>query len=53
MQARPFSIGLRVEQSQSIIDQARFGPNAGHPKLGAADYKLVHHAKNGRSVYNF
>ena len=53
MEAKPFSIGLRVEHPQSIIDQARFGPNAGHPKLGAADYKLVHHAKNGRSVYSF
>ena len=53
MQAKPFSIGLRVEHPQSIIDQARFGPSAGHPKLGAADYKLVHHAKNGRSVYSF
>ncbi|MDE2629335.1 MAG: hypothetical protein KGL99_19495, partial [Burkholderiales bacterium] len=53
MQAKPFSIGFRIEHPQSIIDRARFGPNAGHPKLGAADYKLVHHAKNGRSVYSF
>jgi len=53
MEAKPFSIGYRVEHPQSLIDAARFGPNAGHPILGAADYKLVHHAKNGRSVYSF
>ncbi len=53
MEAKPFSIGFRVEHPQSLIDQARFGPNAGHPLLGAADYKLVHHARNGRSVYSF
>mgnify|MGYP002335777909 CR=1 FL=1 len=53
MEAKPFSIGLRIEHPQSIIDQARFGPQAGHPLLGAADYKLVHHCRNGRSVYSF
>ncbi|WP_130619202.1 NAD(P)/FAD-dependent oxidoreductase [Dyella amyloliquefaciens] len=53
MEAKPFSIGFRVEHPQSIVDQARFGPQAGHPILGAADYKLVHHCKNGRSVYSF
>jgi hypothetical protein len=53
LEAKPFSIGLRIEHPQSVIDKARFGPNAGHPVLGAADYKLVHHAKNGRSVYSF
>jgi uncharacterized FAD-dependent dehydrogenase len=53
MEAKPFSVGFRIEHPQSIIDRARFGPNAGHPLLGAADYKLVHHAKNGRSVYSF
>lgn len=53
MEAKPFSIGYRVEHPQSIIDQARFGPNAGNEILGAADYKLVHHASNGRSVYSF
>ncbi|MEX8497216.1 MAG: NAD(P)/FAD-dependent oxidoreductase [Leptothrix ochracea] len=53
MEAKPFSMGFRIEHPQSIIDKARFGPNAGHPILGAADYKLVHHAKNGRSVYSF
>ena len=53
MEAKPFSIGFRIEHPQSIIDNARFGPSAGHPILGAADYKLVHHAKNGRSVYSF
>ena len=50
---KPFSIGFRIEHPQSIIDAQRFGPNAGNPILGAADYKLVHHAKNGRSVYSF
>ncbi|MDH3064199.1 NAD(P)/FAD-dependent oxidoreductase [Achromobacter insolitus] len=53
MEAKPFSIGFRIEHPQSLIDRARFGPNAGHPILGAADYKLVHHASNGRSVYSF
>ena len=53
MEAKPFSIGFRVEHPQSIIDQARFGPQAGHALLGAADYKLVHHCTNGRSVYSF
>ena len=53
MEAKPFSIGFRIEHPQSIVDAARFGPNAGNAILGAADYKLVHHAKNGRSVYSF
>ena len=53
MEAKPFSIGFRIEHPQSLVDRARFGPNAGHPILGAADYKLVHHASNGRSVYSF
>ena len=53
MEAKPFSIGFRIEHPQSLIDKARFGPHAGHPLLGAADYKLVHHAKNGRAVYSF
>ena len=53
MMAKPFSVGLRIEHPQSLIDRARFGPNAGHPILGAADYKLVHHARNGRSAYSF
>jgi uncharacterized protein len=53
MEAKPFSVGFRIEHPQSIIDRARFGPYAGNPLLGAADYKLVHHAKNGRSVYSF
>ncbi len=53
MEAKPFSIGFRIEHPQSIIDKARFGLNAGNPILGAADYKLVHHARNGRSVYSF
>ena len=53
IEAKPFSIGFRVEHPQSLIDNCRFGPSAGHPILGAADYKLVHHAANGRSVYSF
>jgi hypothetical protein len=53
LEAKPFSIGFRIEHPQSLIDRARFGPSAGHPVLGAADYKLVHHAGNGRSVYSF
>lgn len=53
MQAKAFSIGVRIEHPQSVIDQARWGRHAGHPLLGAADYKLVHHAKNGRAVYSF
>jgi hypothetical protein len=53
IEAKPFSIGFRIEHPQSLIDQARHGPNAQHPILGAADYKLVHHASNGRSVYSF
>jgi hypothetical protein len=53
MEAKPFSVGFRIEHPQSLIDRARLGPNAGNPLLGAADYKLVHHASNGRSVYSF
>jgi uncharacterized FAD-dependent dehydrogenase len=53
MEAKPFSMGFRIEHPQSLIDQCRFGNSAGHPLLGAADYKLVHHCKNGRSVYSF
>jgi uncharacterized FAD-dependent dehydrogenase len=53
IEAKPFSIGFRIEHPQSLIDRARFGPNAGNKLLGAADYKIVHHASNGRSVYSF
>ena len=53
MQSKAFSIGVRIEHPQSVIDQARWGRHAGHPLLGAADYKLVHHAANGRAVYSF
>ncbi|WP_374489610.1 NAD(P)/FAD-dependent oxidoreductase [Zoogloea sp.] len=53
MEAKPFSVGFRIEHPQSLIDKARLGPHAGHPELGAADYKLVHHASNGRAVYSF
>ncbi len=53
MEAKPFAIGFRIEHPQSMIDQARLGRYAGHPALGAADYKLVHHARNGRAVYSF
>jgi uncharacterized FAD-dependent dehydrogenase len=53
MEAKPFSVGVRIEHPQGVIDRARWGQHAGHPLLGAADYKLVHHAKNGRAVYSF
>jgi uncharacterized protein len=53
LEPKPFAIGFRIEHPQSLIDAARFGRFAGHPELGAADYKLVHHATNGRSVYSF
>ena len=53
MEAKPFSVGFRIEHPQGLIDRARLGQHAGHPLLGAADYKLVHHANNGRSVYSF
>jgi uncharacterized FAD-dependent dehydrogenase len=53
MEAKPFSVGFRIEHPQSLIDRARLGVNSGNPLLGAADYKLVYHASNGRSVYSF
>jgi hypothetical protein len=53
LEAKPFSVGFRIEHPQSLIDRARYGSNAGNPLLGAADYKLVHHAANGRAVYSF
>ncbi len=53
IEAKPFSIGFRIEHPQSLIDHCRFGNQAGHQRLGSADYKLVHHCQNGRSVYSF
>jgi uncharacterized protein len=53
LEPKPFSVGFRIEHPQRVIDRARFGAQAGHPILGAADYKLVHHARNGRSAYSF
>ena len=53
VEAKAFSVGFRIEHPQSLIDRCRFGASAGNPLLGAADYKLVHHAANGRSVYSF
>ncbi len=53
MQAKPFSVGFRIEHPQGVIDRARWGRHAGHPLLGAADYELVHHAANGRTAYSF
>ncbi|GAB6390258.1 NAD(P)/FAD-dependent oxidoreductase [Stutzerimonas marianensis] len=53
IEAKPFAVGFRIEHPQSLIDQARLGKYAGHPELGAADYKLVYHASNGRAVYSF
>ncbi|MBD2421994.1 FAD-dependent oxidoreductase [Cyanobium sp. FACHB-13342] len=57
MQPKPFAVGLRIEHPQNLIDRARWGGAAGHPRLGPAEYKLVHHCKEpasaGRSVYSF
>lgn len=53
MAQKAFSIGFRIEHPQALIDRCRFGTHAGNPILGAADYKIVHHARNGRSVYSF
>lgn len=53
MEPKAFSIGLRIEHPQALIDERRLGPHAGNPLLGAADYKLVHHCRNGRTVYSF
>lgn len=53
VEPKPFSIGVRIEHPQSWIDRARFGPNAGHPVLGAAEYHISHHCSNGRTVYSF
>lgn len=53
IEAKPFAVGFRIEHPQSMVDKARLGKYAGHPELGAADYKLVHHARNGRAVYSF
>ncbi|MEI8251284.1 MAG: FAD-dependent oxidoreductase [Synechococcus sp. ELA057] len=53
MESKPFAIGVRIEHPQALIDRARWGPSAGHPRLGAAEYKLVHHCRSGRTVYSF
>lgn len=53
IEAKPFAVGFRIEHPQSLIDAARLGKYAGHPQLGAADYKVVYHATNGRAVYSF
>ncbi|NEQ99860.1 MAG: NAD(P)/FAD-dependent oxidoreductase [Cyanothece sp. SIO2G6] len=60
IEPKPFSIGFRIEHPQAVIDQWRFGEQFRqdngryrHPVLGAADYQLVHHCDNGRSVYSF
>ncbi|TAL83699.1 MAG: NAD(P)/FAD-dependent oxidoreductase [Candidimonas sp.] len=53
MEAKPFSLGFRIEHPQGLIDRSQFGKFAGHKLLGAADYKIVHHCSNGRSVYSF
>ena len=53
IEAKTFSVGVRIEHPQPLIDAARWGPSAGHPRLGPAEYKLVHHATNGRCVYSF
>ena len=53
LEAKPFAVGFRIEHPQALVDKARWGGKAGHPLLGAAEYKLVHHAANGRCVYSF
>ncbi|MDY0960329.1 NAD(P)/FAD-dependent oxidoreductase [Sphingomonas sp. CFBP8993] len=53
VEAKPFSIGVRIEHPQGWIDRARFGHQAGHPILGAAEYHISHHCQNGRTVYSF
>ena len=53
MEPKPFSIGFRIEHPQHLIDRCRYGEHAGHKLLGAADYRVVHHCKNDRSVYSF
>ncbi|MFT5127577.1 MAG: putative FAD-dependent dehydrogenase [Rhodothermales bacterium] len=53
IEPKSFSIGVRIEHPQSMIDKSQYGPQAGHEILGSADYRLVHHCKNGRSVYSF
>lgn len=53
MRPKPFSIGVRIEHPQAVIDRAQYGRFAGHPKLGAADYKMAYHAPGGRSAYTF
>lgn len=53
MEPKPFSIGLRIEHPQEMIDRNQYGSQAGHPRLGAADYQLVYHGDRGRSVYSF
>jgi uncharacterized protein len=53
IEPKPFSIGVRIEHPQSLVDRCRYGGFAGNPILGAADYKLAHHCSNGRSVYSF
>lgn len=53
MARKPFAVGLRIEHPQALIDRARWGEQAGHPRLGPAEYKLVHHTQTGRDVYSF
>ena len=53
LEPKPFAIGLRIEHPQSLIDRCRFGRHAGHPLLGAADYKLAQRTSGGRPVYSF
>ena len=53
LEPKPFSVGVRVEHKQLLIDRAQYGRFAGHPALGAADYKLAVRTKEGRGVYTF
>lgn len=53
LERKPFSVGVRIEHPQSLIDSAQYGKAAAHPALGAAEYKLAVHLKSGRGVYTF
>ena len=53
LEAKPFSVGFRIEHPQDLINRSQFGEHAGHPLLGAADYQLAHHSSLGRTVYSF
>ena len=53
MEAKPFSIGLRIEHTAEMINHVQYGTFFAHPKLKAARYKLVAHSEKNRPVYTF